>query len=357
MSAASKPLQMLVTGGGGFLGLYLVELLRTQGHSVRVLCRGNYPTVSATGAQLIQGDIRDAALVLRACDGVDAVFHTAAIPGIWGPRSLYFGINYEGTLNILNACRKHKVARLIYTSSPSVVFDGSDHLHADESTPYSRRWLCHYPHSKALAEQAVLAASGHDGLLTCALRPHLIWGPRDNHLIPKLLQAARKGRLRQVGAGQNLVSVSYVENAAAAHLDAELALRTTGTPAGRAYFINEPAPVNLWDWINLLLSRAGLPPVGRQISARAAWNAGAALEVLWQLLRLRSDPPMTRFVAAQLAGSHAYSVAAAIRDFGYCPRVTMEEGLRRLQPDLDRIAATSVDQKKARSEDCGQGRS
>ncbi|MFM7058860.1 MAG: NAD-dependent epimerase/dehydratase family protein [Planctomycetota bacterium] len=355
MSATFKPLQMLVTGGGGFLGLYIVELLRMQGHAVRVLCRGHYPAVAATGAQLIQGDIRDASLVQRACDGVDAVFHTAAIPGIWGPRSLYFSINHQGTLNVLNACRTHAVARLIYTSSPSVVFDASDHLNADESTPYPQRWLCHYPHSKALAEQAVLAASGTHGLLTCALRPHLIWGPRDNHLIPKLLLAARHGRLRQVGNGQNLVSVSYVENAAAAHLAAEVALRTTGKPAGRAYFINDPTPVNLWDWINLLLNRAGLPPVQRKISARAAWNTGAALEVLWTLLRLRSEPPMTRFLAAQLAGSHAYNTAAAIRDFDYSPGVGMEEGLRRLQPDLDRLATATESHKKPAARTAGRG--
>lgn len=347
MQSTSKTMRVLVTGGGGFLGLHIVEQLRNQGHTVRVLCRKHYPAVAATGSQLIQGDIRDPQLVLSACDGVDAVFHTAAVPGIWGPRSHYLSINYQGTLNVLKACQTRKVARLIHTSSPSVVFDGSDHINADESTPYPKRWLCHYPFSKALAEQAVLNASGQHGLLTCALRPHLIWGPRDNHLIPKLLHAASHGRLRQVGAGQNLVSVSYVENAAAAHLAAEAALRTTGKPAGQAYFINEPAPVNLWNWINLLLNRAGLPAVERRISARAAWAAGTTLEALWTLLRLKSDPPMTRFVAAQLAGSHAYSIAAAIRDFGYCTHVTMDEGLNRLQPDLDRIASQLRNKKPA----------
>lgn len=340
MQTNSSHMQVLVTGGGGFLGLYIVEQLRKQGHAVRVLCRRHYPAVAETGAELIHGDIRDAGTVLHACRDVDAVFHTAAVPGIWGSKDLYFSTNLQGTLNVLNACRSQKVSRLIHTSSPSVVFDGSDHLNADESLPYPTHWLCHYPHSKALAEQAVLAASGHHGLLTCALRPHLIWGPRDNHLIPKLLQAARSGRLRQVGAGQNLVSVSYVENAAAAHLAAEHALRTTGRPAGHAYFINEPEPVNLWNWINLLLSRAGLPPVRRRISLPTAWTVGRALEFLWTLLQLKSDPPMTRFVAAQLAGSHAYSTAAAVRDFGYQSHVTMEEGLRRLQPDLDQLAAT-----------------
>jgi len=333
-------MKALVTGGGGFLGLYIVEQLLQAGEDVRVLCRGRYSALESLGVEVIQGDIRDPQIVRKACRGIEAVFHTAAIPGIWGDWSLYHSINTTGTLHVLDACRSEGVRRLIYTSSPSVVFDGNDHIDADESLPYPATWLCHYPHSKALAEQAVLAASNAAELRTVSLRPHLIWGPRDNHLIPRLIQKAGSGRLRRVGDGTNVVSVSYVENAAAAHLQAEKALRDSDRPAGRAYFINEPQAVNLWDWINLLLQRAGLPPLRKSISASAASRIGAVLEWTWTTLKLKGEPPMTRFVAAQLAGSHSYSIAAAQRDFGYCPLVTMEEGLRRLQPDLDRLAAS-----------------
>jgi nucleoside-diphosphate-sugar epimerase len=333
-------MRALVTGGGGFLGLYIVEQLLHAGEVVRVLCRGRYPALESLGVEVIQGDVRDREIVRQACQGIDAVFHTAAVPGIWGDWSLYHGINTVGTLNVLEACRNSGVGRLIFTSSPSVIFDGKDHINADESLPYPDTWLCHYPHSKALAEQAVLAASSSAGLRTVSLRPHLIWGPRDNHLIPRLIQKASSGRLRRVGDGTNVVSVSYVENAAAAHLQAEKALRDSDRPAGRAYFINEPEAVNLWDWINLLLDRASLPPLRKSISASAASRIGAVLEWIWTALKLKGEPPMTRFVAAQLAGSHSYSIAAAQRDFGYCPLVTMEEGLHRLQPDLDRLAAS-----------------
>lgn len=327
-------MQALVTGGGGFLGLYIVEQLRAAGHDVRVLCRGRYPALDALGVDTVQGDLRDAAVVARACVGVEAVFHTAAVPGVWGSWDIFHGINTVGTQNVIAACRTAGVQRLIYTSSPSVVFDGSNHINADESLPYPTRWLCHYPHSKALAEQAVLAANHNDRLRTVSLRPHLIWGPRDNHLIPRLLQKAKSGRLRRVGDGTNVVSVSYVENAAAAHVQAEIAIRSSTTAAGRAYFINEPDAVNLWDWINLLLERAALPPVMRSLSFGAAHTIGATCEAVWTLLRLKSEPPMTRFVAAQLAGSHSYSIAAAQRDFGYRPLVSVDEGLRRLQPEL-----------------------
>lgn len=330
-------MQTLVTGGGGFLGLYIVEQLLQQGHAVRVFCRGQYPALKALGVSTIQGDLRDEAAVNEACRDIEAVFHTAAVPGVWGDWNTYYGINTEGTRNIIQACQNHRVARLIYTSSPSVVFDGADHVDANESLPYPTSWLCHYPHSKALAEQAVLAANNERSLRTISLRPHLIWGPRDNHLIPRLIQKARSGRLRRVGDGTNVVSVAYVENAAAAHVQAELSLRNSTNAAGKAYFINEPEAVNLWEWINLLLAKTGLPPVEKTISKPAATRLGAVLEGVWNLFRLGGEPPMTRFIAAQLAGSHSYSISAAERDFGYRPLCSTEEGLRRLQPDLDRL--------------------
>jgi 2-alkyl-3-oxoalkanoate reductase len=330
-------MKALVTGGGGFLGLYIVEQLLAAGHAVTVFCRGQYPGLWSQGVPVIQGDLRDREAVNRACEGMESVFHVAAVPGVWGAWETFHGINTVGTSHVVAGCLTQGVQRLIYTSSPSVVFDGRDHVDADESLPYAERWMCHYPHSKALAEQAVLAANGTTGLRTIALRPHLVWGPRDNHLIPRLLQKARSGRLRRVGGGKNVVSVSYVENAAAAHLQADRALSESIRAAGKAYFINEPEAVNLWDWIDLLLERGGMPPVRRAISAAAATAIGLTCEAVWGVLKLKSEPPMTRFVAAQLAGSHSYSIAAAKRDFGYQPLYSIEEGLRRLQPDLNRL--------------------
>ncbi|MFN9719860.1 MAG: NAD-dependent epimerase/dehydratase family protein [Planctomycetota bacterium] len=330
-------MKTLVTGGGGFLGLYLVEQLLQQGHSVRVFCRGKYSALDQLGVEVVQGDLRDPESVGQACRNIEAVFHSAAVPGVWGAWEHYHRINTSGTQNVLNACRTNGVRRLIYTSSPSVVFDGYNHVDADESLPYPSQWMCHYPHSKALGEQAVLSANNPDSLRTIALRPHLIWGPRDNHLIPRLIQKARSGRLRRVGDGTNVVSVAYVENVAAAHIQAEQSLRNSTTAAGKPYFINEPQSVNLWDWINLLLERTGLPPVTKSISASSARRLGAIMETIWTIGRLNGEPPMTRFVAAQLACSHSYSIEAARRDFGYAPAVSVEEGLRRLQPDLDQL--------------------
>lgn len=331
----------LVTGGGGFLGTYIVEQLVARGESVRVLCRGSYRRLDELGVETVRGDVRDAPAVARACRHVETVFHAAALPGIWGPYRRYYETNYLGTRNVLDACRANGVSRLVFTSSPSVVYDGRDHRNADESLPYPEpsAYLCHYARTKRMAEELVLTSSGEEGLATCALRPHLIWGPRDRHLVPRLIRRAQGGRLRRVGDGTNLISMSYVENAAAAHLQAADALSPGSLVSGRAYFINEPEPVNLWEWIDELLARSGLPPVTRRISAAAAYRLGAVLEAVYRLLPLPGEPPMTRFLALQLSRSHYYDVSAARRDFGYDPPVSVEEGLRRLQPELKRLAS------------------
>ncbi|HID22911.1 MAG TPA: NAD-dependent epimerase/dehydratase family protein, partial [Planctomycetaceae bacterium] len=277
--------------------------------------------------------------VLAACRDLDAVFHVAALPGIWGPWKDYYSVNTLGTEVVIEACRRSGVPRLVYTSSASVVFDEHDHVDADETLPYSDSFLCHYPQTKALAEQMVLRANGTDGLSTVALRPHLIWGPRDNHLTPRVIERARRGLLRQVGEGTNRVSLSYVENVAAAHLQVADALRADSAVAGQVYFINDANPVNLWEWINGLLERAGLPRVRRKTSTAAAWRWGAFYEFLYRLLRRRREPPMTRFLARQLSQTHCYKIDKARRDFGYTPTVTVETGLARLDPELRQLGA------------------
>lgn len=324
----------LVTGGGGFLGRYIVEQLVARGDCVRSLQRNAYPELTQLGVEQIRGDIRDPQPVRHACEGVEAVFHVAAVAGIWGPWKHYYEINTLGTQHVIDACRAQRVKRLVFCSSPSVTFAAHDQTNVNASAPYAERWLCHYPHTKALAEQMVLAANDARGLLTCALRPHLIWGPRDQHLIPRLIERARSGQLRRVGEGRNLIDTVYVENAAAAHLFACDALVPGSPVCGKAYFISQGEPVNCWQWINEVLALAGLPPVEKSISARAAWSIGAMMELACTILRKTSEPPMTRFLAAQLSTSHYFDITAARRDFGYAPRISMAEGMQRLGAEL-----------------------
>ncbi len=268
--------------------------------------------------------------MIAACQGIDAVFHVGGMAGMSDPWKRFYEVNALGTRHIVEGCLAHGVGRLVYTSSPSVIFDGRSQEGIDESAPYPRRWLCHYAHSKALAEQHVLAANGKNGLLTCALRPHLIWGPRDRHLIPGLLERARNGRLWRIGDGRNLIDTVYVENAAAAHWLAADALRPGSAVAGRAYFISQGEPVNCWAWIDAILALAGLPPVDKSLSRRGAWTIGVAYEAAYWLLQCRGEPPISRFLAAELATSHYFDISRARRDFGYEPKISIAEGMRRL---------------------------
>jgi nucleoside-diphosphate-sugar epimerase len=319
-----------VTGGGGFLGQAICRQLVQAGAQVRSFSRSRYAELDQLGVTQLAGDLRDLQAVRSACREAEVVFHSAARAGIWGEWAEYRAINVVGTQNVLAACQEGGVGRLIYTSSPSVTFAGRDQCGVDESHPYPRRWGCNYARSKALAEQAVLGANRSDGLLTCALRPHLIWGPGDPHLVPRLIDRARRGRLRQIGSGANRIAMTYVDNAAAAHLQAAEALRKGSPVAGSAYFISQPEPVSCWEWINQILSLVNLPPVRRSVPYRVAWLGGGLCEAIWWMTGQKTDPPMTRFLASQLAQSHYFDLTRAYRDFDYRPPVETQQGMRRL---------------------------
>jgi nucleoside-diphosphate-sugar epimerase len=267
---------------------------------------------------------------------MDTVFHVAAKPGVWGPYSDYFDTNVTGTRHVLKACQKGSAIRLVYTSSPSVVFDGRDMEGLDESAPYPSSYPCAYPETKALAEKAVLAGAG-GSLAVVALRPHLIWGPGDNHLVPRIL--ARSKRLARIGQGHNKVDTIYIENAAMAHLLAAEKLAQTPKLTGRVYFISQDEPVPLWWMVDQILAAGGQPPVRRAISRRTAHRIGSGLEMVYKALRLSSEPPMTRFVAEELSSSHWFDISAAKRDLGYEPRVSIQEGLVKLSRWLEQNAA------------------
>jgi len=330
-----RPMRALVTGGGGFLGRYIVEALLAEGCAVRTLSRGEHPELAALGVEHVRADLAGpVADIERAFRGRDVVFHVAAKAGVWGPRAEYERANVSATRNVIAACERARVERLVYTSSPSVTFDGRDQVGAGNELPYPARYLAHYPRTKAEAERMVLGANGRWGLATCALRPHLVFGPRDPHLIPRVIELARAGRLPIVGDGSSLVSLTYVENAAHAHLDAAATLAIGAPHAGRAYFIVQHEPVRLWDWLFALFDVLGVPRPTRRISRAAAYTVGAVAETAWRVLPLPGEPPLTRFVALQLASSHTYDLGPARRDFGYRERVGLAEATARLVASL-----------------------
>ena len=334
-------MKIMVTGGGGFIGSHIVRQLLQRGDTAVAVNRSSYPGLRDIGAETLQGDIRDRDFALRACRGCDAVIHTAAKTGnLFGRFQDYYENNVAGTGNIIEACRRSGIARLVFTSSPSVVFDNRPQEGVNESRPYPLRYESPYPRTKALAEQMVLQANGRDGLLTTSIRPHIVWGPGDTQILPRLLARAKAGQIVQVGDGTNKVDMTYVEDAARAHLLALDALRENAPAAGSAYFISQNEPVVLWVWVRSLLKTLGLPPISRSISLPLARTLGNAFELAYRLLPLHGEPRLTRFLATELAVSHYYDISRARRDFGYEPQFTMDQAMEKTLPYLRGLIST-----------------
>lgn len=326
-------MKALVTGGGGFLGSAIVRKLLARGDQVVSLARQDYPELRELGATTVRGDLGDESAVREAARGVDVIFHVAAKAGIWGDPNDYYRSNVLGTEHVLAAAQSAGIRRVVYTSSPSVIFNGRDMEGADESVPYPAHYEADYPRTKALAERAVLAANS-EPMATVALRPHLIWGPGDHHVIPRLLARARAGQLRRIGKGGKRIDGIFVDNAADAHLLAADRLAPSSTIAGKAYFLTQGEPIETWDFINRILVAAGIAPVTRSIPLPVALAAAVAFETAHRVFRLPGEPRLTRFLVKELATSHWFDLTAARRDLGYAPAISLDEGIRRMTPWL-----------------------
>ena len=323
-----KPEKVLVTGGGGFLGRAIVKRLIDRRDQVHSLARNYYPELEAMGVDQIQGNLADPDVVGKACNNRDIVFHVAAKPPPWGCYADYYKTNVTGTQNVIESCLKYNVSRFVYTSTPSVVFNGKDIAGADESMPYPQKFCTHYSKTKAIAEQHVVKAAGN-ALRTVVLRPHQIWGPGDPHFAPRLIARAKK--LKQIGNGENLIDTTYIDNAADAHILAADKLKENPQIAGNIYFLSQGEPIPAWEMINSILYAAGFEPVTGKIPFRVAWLIGALLEFFYKTFRLSGEPQMTRFLAEAVAHSHWFDIRAARQDLGYKPEVSTSEGLKRLK--------------------------
>jgi len=318
-------MKVIVTGGTGFIGGRVVSALMAKGHEVHVVSRSVQPDLG--GVFFHKANLAKEEIPKACCKDAEAVFHIAAKAGIWGSAQSYHAANVLATRRVLEACGEHGIKALVHTSSPSVVFSSKAICGGNESLPYGRNWLCHYPRTKALSEKEVLEANDPGGLRTIALRPHLVWGPGDPHLLPKAVERHKRGKLRIVGCGQNRMDMTHVANVAHAHLLAMEALTSGKHAGGKAYFISQDEPIQLWTWLNEIFKSMNLPPLKKAISFRKAYSLGLGLETLWKIFCLGGEPPMTRFVALQLAKDHWFSTEAARKDLGYEPIVSMQEGL------------------------------
>ncbi|MDY0213543.1 MAG: NAD-dependent epimerase/dehydratase family protein [Desulfuromonadaceae bacterium] len=326
-------MKALVTGGGGFLGKAIIERLLLKNIEVVSVARTHHARLAGLGVEQVCVDLGDMSPDHPAFAGCDIVFHVAAKAGVWGNYAEYYHANVLGTTNVIAACRQHGIDKLVYTSSPSVVFGAEPIEGADESLTYPQHFDAPYPETKAVAEQLVVAANDST-LTTVTLRPHLIWGPEDNHLVPRILERGRKRQLRRIGRQENLVDCVYIDNAADAHVLAAEKLISGADIGGKTYFISQGDPRPLWDIVNAILACADVAPIERHIPTKAAYAIGWLLEKIYTISGIRTEPRITRFVARELSCAHWFDISAARRDLGYQPRISIEQGLDKLRESL-----------------------
>jgi 2-alkyl-3-oxoalkanoate reductase len=307
------------------LGQHLSRALVEGGHRVRVMGRdferAGMRSLFEAGAVPVRVDLRDRRAVRSACEGVEVVYHVGALSAPWGNRHDFFSINVGGTRAVIEGCRASGgVRRLVYVSSPSVVFDGRDHVNLTEVAPYPRRFTSVYSLTKKLGEDQVNAATDLD---TVILRPKAMFGPGDQSLLPRLITAARRGRLPQIGNGRNRVDLTYVGNV----VHALVLAMDAPTARGNTYTITNDEHITLWQVIRATLERLGLPSKLRAVPLPVALAAAGLMEALAAVTR--KEPTLTRYSAAILARTQTYDISAARCDLGYAPPVTFAEGMER----------------------------
>jgi len=325
---------ILVTGATGFLGGHVVRTLLDQGRAVRATGRNVQRglDLAARGAEFLPVDLRERAAVVAACRGVRAVVHAGALSSAWGRREDFLDINVTGTEHVIAGCRVHGAGRLVYISSPSVLSRYRVQLGLDESVPLPETFVSVYSESKALAERRVREA-GESGLKTVILRPKAIYGPGDQAIFPRIVEAVSRGRFPILGDGTTVTDITHVEDVVRAVL---LALEAVGG----TYHITGGEEVNLLEVVQRIIDRMGYPPLRRRIPAERAMRAARVVESLWEALRLRGEPPLTRYKVSIMVYSQTYDITAARRDLGYEPRIGWEEGVGRF---LDSIGAGASD--------------
>ncbi|MEY4512394.1 MAG: hypothetical protein RLZZ450_4516 [Pseudomonadota bacterium] len=327
----------LVTGGGGFVGRALVAALKARGD--RVIVVEPFVEPFRDDVQFERVDIRDTAALARLCEGVNTVFHNASLVHTQHNREDdVWSVNLGGARSVLRACWQARVNKLVYVSTASAVYEGKDIENGDETLPYARKSQAPYSDSKIAAEGEVLAANGQRGVLTCAIRPHVIFGPGDKRFLPAVLKRAKAGQLR-VSVGVNnrkLSDFTYVDNLIDALLLADERLTADGPVAGQAYFITNGEPMPFFDFVKRVLGELGLPKIVAGVPYPIVFAAAALKEALDTLRggTLNAEDGMSRFAVRYMVRHHYFDIGKAKRDLGYTPRVSLAQGIQLTCADL-----------------------
>jgi len=322
--------KILVTGGCGFIGSNLVNGFADAGHEVTVLDFGG--KAFRSDVRFLNINICDKQAMIDACAGMDSIIHNASIVHTkHNKEDVVWAVNHQGSLNTIEACKAHKIHRLVYISSASAVYEGGDIINGDETLPYSRISQAPYADSKIQAEKDILAFSGASVTQVCAIRPHVVFGAGDNRFLPAILQRAKEGKLNHaIGNRDKLSDFTYVSNLVDAVVAAEDKLVAGSPVCGQAYFITNGEPIAFFDFVEKILVQLGYPPIAGKVPYWLAYFVASVAEGFDTLKggTLNTENGLTRFAVRYMVTHHYFNISKAYRDFGWKPKVNLEEGIR-----------------------------
>jgi nucleoside-diphosphate-sugar epimerase len=317
---------MLVTGGTGFVGGAVAQRLRSEGCTVRALVRRNYdPTaLTAVGCELCYGDITDAASVVEAMRGIDAVVHCAAFASDWGPRETFEKVNTEGSRHVFDAALQCGARRVVHISTTDVFGIYTDGRVIDDSFPLKKPGFP-YSDTKAEADRMALAYTQERGLPVAVIRPTYIYGPGDRTFLPEVVDAMRTHQMAFIGSPHNTIPLCYIDNL----VDAILLALTRDKAVGQGYIVSDGAVVTWRELTDLLAAQLDLPKVKLTIPLPLAKAAAVATETLAKIARFTRRPALTRYEIEIGGRDLRYSNRKICGELGFSPRVLPAEGLAR----------------------------
>ena len=323
--------RVAVTGASGVVGGAAARAFLCRGDEVVAVQRGPLPAeLAARGAREHRADVSGSVDALaEAFADCRAVVHAAARVDITGPWEDYERANVVGTRRVVEAARRAGVPRFVLVSSPSVAHAGHPLIgaHAEPADPSNARG--HYSRSKAMAEAEALAADD-DRLAVTVVRPHLVWGPGDTQLTERIIDRARSGRLVTIGTGAALIDTTYIDNAGAA-LVAAADRAALPQVRARVFVVSNGEPRTVTEMLSRIARAAGVPGPSRSVPFPVARLGGQVLERVWERSGREGDPPVTAFLAEQLATAHWFDQRETRRALAWAPEVTIDEGFARLE--------------------------
>ena len=316
----------LVTGATGFLGGALVRRLHDTGWDVTALGRNpiRLNELEDSGIRPLRLDITKKNELTEAFKGQEVIFHCAAFPSPWGNFEKFYQANVIGTRNVVQACLKNSVKRLVHVSTPSIYFDYNSRTGVKETDPLPEP-ISAYAATKLLAEEEIDKGFA-DGLAVVSIRPRALFGEGDTVIFPRLLSRLKSGRLPILGDGENIIDLTYIQNVVDALL---LCAESPANTLGKKYNISNGEPVKIWEVVNRICDALNMPRPKRKIPYKTANATAAAIEFVYALIPYSPEPPLTRLTVSMLAHSTTLDISAAKAELGYQPKVSVEEGVER----------------------------